>query len=100
MKKLCLIVAMMVAVGLVVGLYADSASAFFGGKFGIFGGGAKARMHPAYGAYGCYYPCYAPYWYYQPGYCGPRVKMKAKKKAMPKAKSKAMPKAKSKAKSK
>jgi hypothetical protein len=78
MKKLCLIVAMMVALGLVVGLYADPASAVFG-KFGKFGGGAKAGVYPAYGWYGCYYPCYAPYGCYYPGYCGPRVKMKGKK---------------------
>ena len=86
MKKLCLIVAMTVALGLVVGLYADSASAFFGGKFGKFGGGAKAGLYPAYGPYGCYYPCYTPYWCYYPGYCGPPLKKKAMPKAKPKAK--------------
>ena len=87
MKKLCLIVAMMVALGLAVGLYAESASAFFGGgspfgglkagKFGKFGGGGAAVYYPGCGPYGCYYPCYAPYGCYY----GPPPKKRAKPKA-------------------
>jgi hypothetical protein len=75
MKKLYLIIAMIVALGLVVGLCADPASAFFG-KFGKFGGGAKAGFYTGYAPYGCYHPCYAPYWCSYPGYYGPRYKMK------------------------
>lgn len=82
MKKLYLIVAMMVALGLVVGLNADPASAFFG-PFAKSGGGAKAGCYAGYAPYGCYYPCYAPYWCSYPGYCGPPYKWRAKKKAKP-----------------
>ncbi len=78
MKKLMLIVALLVSLGLVGGVFAEPASAFFfksGGPFGFFG--AKSTCAPSYGV-----PC-GPY-YCGPGFygCPPVVKpRKAKGKA-------------------
>lgn len=82
MKKLMLIVALLVSLGLVGGVFAEPASAFFfkaGGPFGFFG--AKSTCAPAYavpcGPYFC-----APYYYgCAPYACKPR-KAKGKGKAM------------------
>ncbi len=79
MKKLLVVVVLTVCLGLVGGVCADQASAFFGKLFG----GGKAC---GYG-YGCaapycgptyYYGCYAPV-----VGCGPVYKKKAKKGAVP-----------------
>ena len=60
MKKLALVVALLVSIGLVSSLCAEPASAFFGG-FGSFFGKAKAPCAPMYCApyYFCcpYVPC-------------------------------------------
>jgi hypothetical protein len=82
MRKLVLIVTLMVSVGLVGGVFAEPASAFFfkaGGPFGFFG--AKSTCAPAYAA--CCAPCFAPGYYGCPAY--PLKKAKAKGKASMKA---------------
>ena len=51
MKKLALVVALLVSIGIVGSLCAEPASAFFGGggnPFGTFFGGAKAPCAPMY----------------------------------------------------
>lgn len=77
MKKLLVVVVLTVCLGLVGGVLADQASAFFG----LFGakscGYAAPYCGPTY-----YYGCYAPAW------CGPKVYKKkgaapAEKKAKP-----------------
>jgi len=92
MRKLVLIVTLMVSVGLVGGVFAEPASAFFskaGGPFGFFG--AKSTCAPAYAA--CCAPCYAPYCYGYPAYPCKRPKAKGKapvKATPPKAEKKKM----------
>jgi|GEM_PF-4167864 hypothetical protein len=74
MKKLALVVALLVSIGIVGSLCAEPASAFFGGggnPFGTFFGGAKAPCAPMY--------C-APYYCCPPVACK-RGKAKAKKAA-------------------
>lgn len=89
MKKLLIVVALMVSIGLVGGLTAQPASAFFGGLgngfgsgFGFFGAGncGPAVCAPVYCAPVYCAPVCAPY-YYAP--CG-KVKKAAKAKKMKK----------------
>lgn len=62
MKRLALVVALLVSIGLVGSLCAEPASAFFGGgsPFGTFFGGAKAPCAPMYCAPYYYYCCPPP----------------------------------------
>jgi hypothetical protein len=56
MKKAALVISLFAAIGFVSLVSADSASAFFFGGKGLFGGGKAS-----YGCgtnYGCYYPAY------------------------------------------
>jgi len=83
MKKLMLIVALLVSLGLVAGVFAEPASAFFfksGGPFGFFG--AKSSCVATYAVpYAPYYG--APYYYgCAPYVCKPR-KAKGKASAAP-----------------
>lgn len=94
MKKLMLIVALLVSLGLVGGVFAEPASAFLfnsGGPFGFFG--AKSSCVPYYGVPGAPY-YYAPYYYGCPLYaCKPRKgkgKAPAMKQKPPKAEKKKM----------
>jgi len=80
MKKLLVVIALTVSLGIVAGLYAQPASAFFNLNMPFFGSGAKACNAPV-----CAPPCY--------GYCGPvytckPMKAKAKVKAKGEAKEK------------
>ncbi len=81
MKKLLVVIALTVSLGIVAGLYAQPASAFFNLNTPFFGSGAKACNAAV-----CAPPCY--------GYCGPvytckPMKAKAKVKAKGEAKGEA-----------
>jgi len=79
MKKLLVIIALTVSLGIVAGLYAQPASAFFNLNMPFFGSGAKACNAPV-----CAPPCYGYY-------CGPVYTckpMKAKAKVKGEAKEK------------
>jgi hypothetical protein len=82
MKKAALVISLFAAIGFVSLVSADSASAFFFGGKGLFGGGKAS-----YGCgtnYGCYYPAYV---------CPPAgcKVVKKKGKAAPAAEKKAKP---------
>jgi hypothetical protein len=57
MKKLLVVVVLTVCLGLVGGVFADQASAFFGN---IFGGGKSCGYAAPYCGPTYYYGCYAP----------------------------------------
>jgi hypothetical protein len=69
MKKLLVVVVLTVCLGLVGGVFADQASAFFGN---IFGGSKACGYAAPYCGPTYYYGCYAPAW------CGPKVYKKKK----------------------
>ncbi len=68
MKKLLVVVVLTVCLGLVGGVFADQASAFFG----LFGGAKGCGYAAPYCGPTYYYGCYAPAW------CGPKVYKKKK----------------------
>ncbi len=87
MKKLLVVVVLTVCLGLVGGVFADQASAFFGN---LFGGGKACSYGGGYGAYGGGYGAYGGgYGAYGGGYgaygggCGYGMKKKMKKDAVP-----------------
>ncbi|AFM25457.1 hypothetical protein [Desulfomonile tiedjei] len=86
MKKAALVIALFAAIGFVTLVSADTASAFFFGGKGLFGGKASyGCATPAY--YGCYYPTCG----YACPPAGCKVWKKKKGKAAPAAATKAKP---------